>query len=103
MSGYKSHTDEPQPSQGYKKIRDERYLDWVRTQRCCICNYPDAEPHHLYNGKYTRRSNDHNVANLCRSCHNYMHRSPKKEREIRGELYEKGRELREEYLAGRPV
>ena len=53
------------------RLRDEKYLDWIRAQPCAVCLKYGAEPHHMQ----TRGAggSDHLVVPLCRLHHTMIH------------------------------
>jgi len=60
-----------------KAFRSKKYLDWIKTQSCCVCRSPESEPHHLISvglgGTMGGKEDDSLVIPLCRRCHNQVH------------------------------
>ena len=87
----------PKPS----KIKDKKYLKWIKEKKCVFCGHMPCEGHHLENGNQTRRSNDHNVIPVCRRCHRFLHDYPKAEKDVMDKLKTKAKELWGEYESTR--
>lgn len=60
------------------RIEDRAYLDWVKTQPCCVCQAPADDPHHIVGhgceGQGTKTP-DYWTIPLCRSHHDILHRN----------------------------
>jgi len=58
-------------------IVPDEYLEWVRKQRCCVCNAKKSDPHHF---PRTRGAGGESVKNhaipLCLKCHGEFHSNP---------------------------
>ncbi|TBM25390.1 DUF968 domain-containing protein, partial [Hafnia paralvei] len=55
----------------------EKYTRWVKTQKCCGCNKPADDPHHVINhglGGMGTKTHDLFVLPLCRRCHDKLHK-----------------------------
>ena len=58
-----------------KPWRSRKYLDWVKSQPCCVCMRPGDDPHHIQmpgkgmGGKHP----DWATIPLCRECHDELH------------------------------
>ncbi|MEG2040351.1 MAG: DUF968 domain-containing protein, partial [Hafnia sp.] len=55
----------------------EKYTRWVKTQKCCGCNNPADDPHHVINhglGGMGTKTHDLFVLPLCRRCHDKLHK-----------------------------
>lgn len=55
----------------------EKYTRWVKTQKCCGCNKPADDPHHVINhglGGMGTKAHDLFVLPLCRRCHDKLHK-----------------------------
>ncbi|MCK2180741.1 DUF968 domain-containing protein [Hafnia paralvei] len=55
----------------------EKYMRWVKTQKCCGCNKPADDPHHVINhglGGMGTKAHDLFVLPLCRRCHDKLHK-----------------------------
>lgn len=78
-------------------MKDEKYLKWIRTKPCVLCQNIYTNPHHLRDPerKHTRRFADiRNVVPLCFRCHiEVIHKYPKIE-----EGYSEGFRLKAERL-----
>lgn len=70
------------------KVKDLKYLDWIRTNPCAFCGFPGpSEPHHVKGVDGLpgtgRRSSDHLVLPACHDCHDgeqrYLSQRPKEE------------------------
>jgi len=93
------------------EIKDEEYLDWLRTQPCCICGFvckgtkPTGKPYHNAVHHVNGRWNDYETVPLCdfttstpgnNNCHHdKIHKKMKYYRPI---LTEKATEYREIYV-----
>nr|WP_299241430.1 hypothetical protein [uncultured Halomonas sp.] len=63
-----------------KPFRSRRYLNWVASQPCAMCQAPADEAHHLigiggYSGMGTKAPDDLSIP-ACRSCHEHIHARP---------------------------
>ena len=47
------------------RLRDPKYLDWIRTQPCACCGYPGVEAAHVGNRGLGQKSSDHETIALC--------------------------------------
>ena len=55
-----------------KPWRSRRYLDWVKSLPCCICNFPADDPHHEQaeaQGGVGTRPSDERAIPMCRVHH----------------------------------
>ncbi len=55
----------------------ETYTRWVKTQKCCGCEQPADDPHHIIGhgfGGTGTKVHDLFVIPLCRRCHDKLHR-----------------------------
>ena len=63
-----------------KTWRSRRYLDWVKSQPCCVCGAPADDPHHLTGigklGGMGTKAPDWAVMPVCRRHHDELHRDP---------------------------
>ncbi len=63
-----------------KRIKNDDYLKWIREQSCCLCGWQSStdrcDPHHVGDGKRSRRSDDRAAVPLCRKCHSIVHTCP---------------------------
>jgi hypothetical protein len=62
--------------------RSQKYLDWVRKQPCCVCEFPEAEAHHIKGvGNFSGaglKADDILAIPLCMACHRFIHQNPEK-------------------------
>lgn len=59
-----------------KRIRDERYLAWIRTKHCLVCMDSLVEAHHVLpmgGGKMGSKTDDRRTVPLCRDAHQKYH------------------------------
>jgi len=63
-----------------KRIRDRKYLDWLKTLDCVNCLNSPCDPAHIIDGRYSMgmKSGDDTALCLCRSCHIIQGKSEKK-------------------------
>ena len=54
-------------------LRDRRYLDWLRTQRCLICGVTPSDPAHIGTSGTGIKSPDNHVIPLCHRHHAESH------------------------------
>jgi hypothetical protein len=80
-------------------VKDEKYLKWIRQQKCCICYTPHSEPHHVGSYGSSKRNYDHEVVPVCRLHHRQAHDNPIWSKEIlrpmAKEYYKKYKDLLE--------
>jgi len=64
-------------SRGYvERIERRQYLNWVKGLRCCGCNAPADDPHHLYSRGFKGMGTkvpDFWTIPMCRPCHDELH------------------------------
>ena len=62
------------------RFRSRQYLDWVKQQRCCNCQAPADDPHHLTGmwnlSGMALTAPDSFAMPLCRLCHDAVHTDP---------------------------
>jgi len=58
-----------------KTKRDPKYLKWIRTKKCHVCNYYQAVPHHeaINNRGIGLKGSDRETIPLCNRCHSNRH------------------------------
>lgn len=59
------------------KVKDSKYLDWIRTNPCAFCGaIPPSEPHHVRGVDgvpgTSRVPSDHLALPVCRECHDKL-------------------------------
>ncbi len=52
-----------------KPGRSKRYLEYIRSQPCCICQATPAEPHHTVGGGTALKGSDFAAIPMCRKHH----------------------------------
>ena len=58
----------------YEHYRDEKYLEWVREQPCCITKSPPPnDPHHVWNTGKKGKRNDYCAVPMVRWVHTLYH------------------------------
>lgn len=57
----------------HKPGRSEAYLDYIRSQRCYICQRSPSEPHHVETGGMGMKGSDFSALPLCREHHREIH------------------------------
>ena len=58
------------------RVKNKRYLAFVRTLPCYACGNPETEPHHIIGvgaGAMGAKASDIHTMPLCRPCHDEMH------------------------------
>ena len=63
-----------------RKIKNLKYLKWLRQQNCALCGFSQTDPHHIGDSVHTKRGNDEFCVPVCREHHISIHNHP--------ELYE---------------
>lgn len=63
------------------RFRSRQYLDWVKQQRCCNCQAPADDPHHIIGlgwglSGMGLTAPDNYAIPLCRPCHDTVHTDP---------------------------
>lgn len=65
--------------QKVKTPRDAKYLQWLRTQPCCMCRYEPRDgykylmhAHHTTTGGMSIKGSDMEAVPLCFACHGKM-------------------------------
>lgn len=59
----------------YHTFRSKKYLDFIRSKNCLICNNPETVAHHEGLGRNAQGSKppDHHAVPLCVYCHERRH------------------------------
>lgn len=59
-----------------KTFRSKKYLEFIRSQPCLICQHPESDPHHeTLSGKGTGlKGPDNETIPLCKTHHDERHR-----------------------------
>ena len=52
-----------------KPGRSEKYLDYIRSRPCCVCQARPAEPHHTARGGTSVKGSDFSAIPMCRGHH----------------------------------
>lgn len=62
------------------RVRDKKYLAWLRTLDCANCLHSPCDPAHISQGRYSAgmKAGDDLAVPLCRMCHDIQGRSEKK-------------------------
>lgn len=65
---------------GMARYRNRKYIDWIKTQPCCMCMVLGVDPHHLKGVGHMSGTGltapDTFAMPLCRPHHDEMHASP---------------------------
>ena len=59
-----------------KRLKDEKYLAYIRTMACLVCGGVPSQAHHLMHGEPSatgKRSGDDWAVPLCQRCHRGLH------------------------------
>jgi hypothetical protein len=60
--------------------RSKKYLDWVKTQPCCVCKAPADDAHHIKGLGHLSgvglTAPDQYVMPMCRTHHHWIHANP---------------------------
>ena len=56
-----------------KPGRSEKYLDYIRSRPCCVCQAKPAEPHHTARGGTSVKGSDFSAIPMCRGHHRELH------------------------------
>jgi hypothetical protein len=60
------------PNPKYIKVEDKKYVKFIKSKFCTICNFEGVDPHHLYHSA-AFGGNDHYLLPLCREDHSALH------------------------------
>ncbi|HBY5838878.1 TPA: DUF968 domain-containing protein, partial [Klebsiella pneumoniae] len=76
---------EPEPPASFMRIPKlkrwecQKYLQWVKSQPCCVCGQQADDPHHIIGhgtGGTGTKAHDIFTIPLCRIHHDELHRDP---------------------------
>jgi len=73
VESFDQDKEEALEEQEIETVRDQEYINWVKTQPCAATNSPPPnEPHHVAQGGTGMKGSDWTIIPVCRKVHDYI-------------------------------